>query len=220
MNKNVIGVFDNVDSVNAALKTLELKGYEKDEISVVSTKDNVITEEVEFENNVIEGVKDTAKTGGVIGGILGLLVGVGALTIPGVGLLFITGPIAAALGLTGLAATTASGALTGALAGGIVGAFREIGVDESMAVKYEEALKAGNIIVGVSAKNADAVRVREIFENNGADYISDLSFAPRSERRMDDDTIVDEDEILVDAEMLDDDDDVLVDEDSVESRRY
>lgn len=178
MNKNILSVFSNVENVNAALKTLELKGYSKEEISVVSTKDNVLTEEVKFENNVIEGVKDSAKTGGVVGGILGLLVGVGALSIPGLGLLFITGPIAAALGLTGLAATTASGALTGAFAGGIVGALKEIGVDEQLAIKYEESLKEGAILVGVRVKKGDEYKVHDILEHNGGDLISDLAFAP------------------------------------------
>lgn len=174
MRKNVLGTFENVEQVNAVLSTLKNKNYGEDDISVVASKDNVVTENVKFENNVIEGVKDTAKTGGVIGGILGLLVGVGALSIPGIGLLFVTGPIAAALGITGLAGATLSGALTGAAVGGIAGALKEIGVDEGLAVKYEEDLKRGAIFLGVLAHEEDAHNIRSIFENNGATHISDL----------------------------------------------
>lgn len=174
MRKNVLGTFKNVEQVNAVLNTLELKGYEEDDISIVASKDNVVTENVKFENNVIEGIKDSAKTGGVIGGVLGLLVGVGALSIPGIGLLFVTGPVAAALGITGLAGATLSGALTGAAVGGIAGALKEIGVDEGLAVKYEEDIKSGALFVGVLAKENDAINIRNVFENNGASHISDL----------------------------------------------
>lgn len=135
---------------------------------------------MKFENNVLEGVKDTAKTGGIIGGILGLLVGLGVLSIPGIGLLFITGPIATALGVTGLAGATASGALTGSLVGGIAGALKEIGVDESLAVKYEEDIKNGSLFVGVKAKEGETAKIKDIFRNNGADHISDLQLQVRS----------------------------------------
>ncbi|MFZ5425052.1 MAG: low temperature-induced protein [Patescibacteria group bacterium] len=175
MAKNVLGMFKSVDEVNAVLKTLEVNGYTKDAISVVTSKDALNSDKVKFENNVVEGVKDSAKTGGVIGGILGLLVGVGALTIPGIGLLFVSGPIAAALGITGVAGATASGAIAGSLVGGIAGALKEIGVDEQLAVKYEEDLKQGYLIVGVTARDGDTQRIKDVFSSNGAMHISDLA---------------------------------------------
>ena len=54
-------------------------------------------------------------TGGVIGGTLGLLAGIGALAIPGVGPLIAAGPIMATL--AGLGVGGAVGGLVGALVG-------------------------------------------------------------------------------------------------------
>jgi hypothetical protein len=65
--------------------------------------------------------------GGVIGGTLGVLVGLGALAIPGLGPLIAIGPISA--GLAGLG--------VGGLVGGFVGALVGMGVTESDAQLYE-----------------------------------------------------------------------------------
>lgn len=172
---NVLGVFKNVADVNSALKTLESNGYDKDDISVLASKNSVNTEEIDFDNNVVEGAKDVAVKGGLIGGLVGLLVGVGALTIPGIGLLFITGPIASALGVTGVAGTTLSGALTGSLVGGLAGALKELGADDEMAVSYEQDIKAGNIVVGVEADDEDTDNVVNILQVNGATRVTRLN---------------------------------------------
>ena len=67
-----------------------------------------------------EGVTAGATTGGVAGGALGLLAGIGALAIPGVGPFIAAGPIMAAL----------SGAALGATTGGIVGGLIGLGIPE------------------------------------------------------------------------------------------
>lgn len=179
MSKHILGTFSTVEYANAALTTLEIKGYKKEEVSIATSKNSISEDEVELKNDVIEGVKDSAKAGGVWGGILGLLVGIGVIAIPGLGFLFVTGPVAAAIGITGLAGTTVSGALTGTLVGGIAGALKEIGVDENLAKQYEKDLGEGKILVGVKAHDADGKTVRDIFENNGAKHISDLKLVTK-----------------------------------------
>jgi hypothetical protein len=172
--KNVLGIFKNIESTNVALASLEMRGYSKDDISVVATKEALGSQELQFENNMLKGVTDTAMAGGLLGGFLGLLIGVGALTIPGLGLLFVTGPIATALGITGVAGAAVSGALTGSMVGGIAGALKELGVDESLALEYEQDVKGGNIILGVETEDEDVSDVMKILTTSGATRVSEL----------------------------------------------
>lgn len=85
---------------------------------------------IAYKTNIAEGAASGIITGGVLGGLAGLLVGVGVLALPGIGALFVAGPLAAVLGLAGTAATTVSGALIGSLVGGIVGALVGLGLAE------------------------------------------------------------------------------------------
>jgi len=106
-----------------------------------------------------EGAAAGAGSGVVIGGALGWLVGIGALTIPGVGPFIAAGPIMAAL----------AGAGAGAAAGGLTGALIGIGMPEFEAKQYEERMKDGNILISVHTEDGKArTRVKEIFKNAGA----------------------------------------------------
>lgn len=110
-----------------------------------------------------EGTVTGAGVGGVTGGVLGLLAGIGALAIPGVGPLIAAGPILAAL----------SGMAVGATVGGIAGALIGMGIPEFEAKRYEDMVKGGNILMSVHAETGDqASRVKEIFKQAGAEDIS------------------------------------------------
>ena len=99
--------------------------------------------------------------------------GVGALAIPGIGALFIAGPIAAALGLTGVAATTVSGALSGAVAGGLVGGLVGLGFSHEDAELYERRIRSGDIMVAVTLRDElrDEEVVRDAFSKHGAQEV-------------------------------------------------
>src|SRR5437763_1410830 len=80
-----------------------------------------------------------AATGGVVGGVLGWLIGIGALTIPGLGPFIAAGPIVAAL--AGAGAVGATGGLIGALVG--------TGMPEIEAKRYEGRLRNGGLLCSV-----------------------------------------------------------------------
>ena len=88
--------------------------------------------------------------------------------------MFVTGPVATALGITGVAGTTVSGALTGSMVGGIAGALKELGVEESLAIEYEKDVKGGNIILGVETEDEDVHDVIKILTTSGASRVSEL----------------------------------------------
>ncbi|MEO8286942.1 MAG: hypothetical protein ABI670_10960 [Chloroflexota bacterium] len=105
----------------------------------------------------------SAVVGAGVGSVAGLLAGIAALAIPGVGPLIAAGPIAAALG----------GMLAGGAAGGIIGALATVGVPEEFARTYAASIQEGQILVSVrtSALGQDAVE-RVLVANGGQEVHS------------------------------------------------
>src|SRR5205085_8899968 len=110
-----------------------------------------------------EGAATGAGAGAAIGGTLGLLAGIGALAIPGLGPFIAAGPIMGAL----------AGAGTGGVVGGLIGALIGMGIPEYEAKRYEGMIKEGKILLSVHADNSDWVkRAKDILERTGAEDIS------------------------------------------------
>src|SRR6201999_3344704 len=98
-------------------------------------------------NASAEAVGAAAAGGGGIGGVTGLLVRLGALTIPGFGPILAAGPLAAAL----------AGTAVGATAGGILGAMVGHGLTDEEAEVYSGGVERGAILVTVkTAKTRQA----------------------------------------------------------------
>ncbi len=170
MHKVISGLFTTRAQADNALQRLEDIGYTNEDISVI-TRDTTVN----MNPNKTDDIQAGAATGGVIGGLVGLLAGIGVLTIPGLGALFIAGPVAAALGLTGALASTASGAMTGVLAGGLIGAFKDLGVDETKAKLIEERVKNGDILLMVQCDDEDDNSViKDVLSESGGQHIYDL----------------------------------------------
>jgi len=168
MNESTtVGVFSDTDHAEMAINDLKAAGVRGTDISYVYSAEGKTVIEEGDGSSVGGSAAAGAGTGAIIGGIAGLVVANGIL--PGLGTLFVAGPIATALGLTGAAATTAAGALTGAAAGGLIGALTGLGVSEEEAKVYEEKVKLGSVLI--AAKSGDPDKAREIFQNHGADEI-------------------------------------------------
>jgi len=94
---------------------------------------------------------------------LGLLAGIGALAIPGLGPFIAAGPIMGAL--AGLGA--------GAATGGFIGALVGMGMPEYEAKRYEGRVKDGGILVSVHCDNSEWVsRAKDVLKGSGAEDIS------------------------------------------------
>jgi hypothetical protein len=165
-----LGVFTNREAAEAAIEDLHDTGYNPKDISIV-TRDTTISRDIAQDTgaSVAEGAASGATTGGILGGLAGLLIGIGIITVPGIGGLLIGGPIAAALGLTGAAASTVQGVVTGALAGGLIGALVGLGVPEEDARVYESRVKAGGILLAVPSSDSAAREARLILDDHGAE---------------------------------------------------
>ena len=101
--------------------------------------------------------------GGTIGGALGLLAGIGALAIPGIGPFIAAGPIMGALAGLGV----------GGAVGGLVGALVGMGIPEYEAKRYEGRLKEGGVLLSVHCDTSeDIARAKEMLKRTGANDIA------------------------------------------------
>ncbi|MBU3574159.1 general stress protein [Priestia aryabhattai] len=141
--KRVVGVYKSEQQAIAAVEDLKNQGYATRDISIIGQDSREVDRVTEKTNAEIEdGIATGALTGGALGGLTGLLVGAGALAIPGIGPIVAAGPIAAVL----------TGAVTGAGVGGLAGALVEIGLPKDEAEYYGNSVKEGNILVLVEEK--------------------------------------------------------------------
>lgn len=168
----VLGVFTDSKEADKAVNELRDLGYKAKDISIITKQGGRYVGGF-VGTSAAEGAVGGITTGGILGGVTGLLIGIGAITIPGIGGLLVGGPIAAALGLSGAAATTFTGVVTGVVAGGLVGALVGLGIPEEDARVYEERIKQGAMLIAVPTRGNDE-EVREVLENRRADQIRSL----------------------------------------------
>lgn len=159
MAKTIVGLFDQFSDAQQAVRELVDIGFLRDEISLVANdakgEYGQSIAPADQMSNTVAG----AGTGAVLGGIGGLLVGLGALAIPGIGPVIAAGPLAATL----------LGAGVGAAAGGMIGALVDAGVPEEQAGYYAEGVRRGGTLVSVRAEDEMMVdRAVNVLERRGA----------------------------------------------------
>ncbi len=153
----VVGVFDGPHRAEQALNDLKHAGFTPEQVSVVA-QDRRETQGMVESTGMGEGAGKGALAGGLLGGLGGFLLGISALTIPGIG------PIVG----SGILLSTLAGAGIGAAAGGLVGALAEHGVPEAEARGYEESVRRGSILLTVHAhSDAQAREAQGIFAGRG-----------------------------------------------------
>jgi len=163
-NKVVIGIVDGQIQAENIVQKLGQGGFATSDISAIFP-DKHGSKDFAHEHNTKapEGTVVGVASGGVLGGTLGLLAGIGALAIPGLGPFIAAGPLMAAL----------SGAAAGAAVGGVAGALIGMGIPEIEAKKYEGKLRGGNILIAAHVDDSDeAARAKEIFRREGAHDIT------------------------------------------------
>lgn len=156
----VIGVFRDISTAEDAVKALRNKGFQDNEISILAkdsqqrqaNKSGDMETGSDFGGN--DSIADGTTWGGALGGVAGLLAGVGALAIPGIGPIVAAGPLAGVL----------SGAVTGGVAGGLV----DLGIPEERGRQYEQNLKQGGILAVIETSEDKVNDASSILRQNGA----------------------------------------------------
>ncbi|UVK37614.1 hypothetical protein LHFGNBLO_004677 [Mesorhizobium sp. AR10] len=126
--KTIAGLYDTYGDAELAVRRLEDGGISPDDISIIAPDGS-------------ERSGSPAATGvgigAAVGGIGGFLAGIGAVTVPGLG------PVVGA----GWLVSTLTGAAAGGVAGGVLEAFTDAGIDEADAHVYAEHVRGGGTMV-------------------------------------------------------------------------
>jgi hypothetical protein len=160
----VFGLYPSVEQAERAVDEIVRAGFSDADVSVLLA-DNQSTKAFahEKQTKAPEGTTAGVAAGGTIGGALGLLAGIGALAIPGVGPLIAAGPIVGALAGLGVGGTV----------GGLVGALVGMGIPEYEAKRYEGRLKEGGVLLSVHCDTSDEItRAKDILKRTGASDIA------------------------------------------------
>jgi hypothetical protein len=163
-NTAVFGIYKNVSQAELAVDRILASGFSNDDISVL-LPDEQSSREFAHEKNtkVPEGTTAGVTTGGVVGGTLGLLAGIGALAIPGVGPFIAAGPIMGALAGVGV----------GGAVGGLIGALVGMGIPEYEAKRYEGRVKEGGVLLSVHCDTSDQIaQAKNLLKQTGAEDIA------------------------------------------------
>ena len=163
-NTAVFGIYKTRMTAESAVESLLAAGFSNQDISVL-LPDQQSTKEFAHEKNTKapEGTTTGVISGGAIGGTLGLLAGIGALAIPGLGPFIAAGPIMGAL----------AGIGAGGAVGGVVGALVGMGMPEYEAKRYEGRVKDGGLLLSVHCDtSAEIDRAKDVLKRTGADDIS------------------------------------------------
>jgi hypothetical protein len=161
---SVFGIYSNAFATEGGVDALVRAGFAASNISVLMAHD-ASTKEFAHEKHTKapEGTAAGAVAGGAIGGTLGLLAGIGAIAIPGLGPFIAAGPIMATL--AGLGA--------GGAVGGVLGALTGLGLPEYEAKRYEGRVKNGGVLLSVHCDTSEQIsRAKVVLKDSGAEDIS------------------------------------------------
>jgi hypothetical protein len=163
-NTAAFGIYKDRATAESAVDRLLAEGFSNQDVSVLMS-DNSGSKDFATEKNTKapEGTTTGVGVGGVVGGTLGLLAGIGALAIPGVGPLIAAGPIMAGLAGMGI----------GGAVGGLVGALVGMGIPEYEAKRYEGRVKDGGILLSVHCNTSEEIsKAKDILKETGAEDIA------------------------------------------------
>ncbi len=151
-DKTLVALFTDGTAAESAYVFLKELGYAENEVNVLLSDESRMRyfPDPGFRGEVLGstvmggpglGAAVGAGTGAVLGG---MLAAAAVIAFPGIGLIAL-GPLAA----------IAAGSGLGGLSGGLLGSLLGVGIPEDQASSYEEKLRQGNILIGVSPHSDD-----------------------------------------------------------------
>jgi hypothetical protein len=166
-NTAVFGIYQTRTYAENAVDALMDAGFTASDISVL-LQEGMSTRDFAHEKHTKapEGTAAGVVAGGAVGGTLGLLTGIGALAIPGLGPFIAAGPIMATL--AGLGA--------GGAVGGLIGALSGMGVPEFEAKRFEGRVKNGGVLLSVHCDTSEEISsAKDVLKHTGAEDIAAAS---------------------------------------------
>lgn len=164
----VTGLFPDRDSAERAYQSIPSRGYSEKDVNLAMSDDtrkryfSGDAAETELGNKAAEGAGVGGAVGATVGAIAAAIAAVGtSIAIPGLGLV-IAGPAVAAL----------AGAGAGGVTGGLIGALVGWGIPEERVKHYEEGIKKGGIVMGVTPRSdEDAEYFEREWKNSRGEHV-------------------------------------------------
>jgi hypothetical protein len=154
----VVGVFDNHEEADEAVRDLMASGFSAHEIGVAMREDHARLAEAEKAEAYGEASISRTSTGAVTGAILGGALGaISSLLIPGFGPVLLTGILVMAAG--------------GGIAGGFAGLISSMQLSEEEQQYYHKELELGRCLVVAKAGDRYS-NALAILESHGAHDIT------------------------------------------------
>ena len=152
---SVVAIYPSHTEAEAAIKELQQSGFDMKKLSIVG-RDYRTDEHVVGYYNAGDRMKAWGKTGAFWGGLWGLLFGSAFFWIPGLGPLFVAGPL-----VSWMVGALESAAVVGGLSA-IGAGLLSLGIPEDSIVRYETALKAGKFVLIAHGSTKDTTQAKEI----------------------------------------------------------
>src|SRR5690606_30717025 len=134
------GLYDDLATANTAVAALLREGIAPDHINILTRnpegRAGVHLEHPRHADHITDKGLEGVGGGALLGGGIGLLAGLTALAIPGLGPFIAAGPLLAAV----------TGAGLGALGGGLIGLTTGLGIDEARAEYFAEGIERGGTL--------------------------------------------------------------------------
>ncbi|MCT7964252.1 hypothetical protein NG791_26595 [Laspinema sp. D1] len=180
--KRAVGLFPSMEKAAIALCDLKSAGFPMKNISAIARKRNRIRsitpnslEITTLDNPVPATGLAAALTGGSLGMVLGLLVGLSILALSGIGPLLLAGVEVASAGTVLFA-----GGAIGAATGGMVGRLMAYGMSNERARRYWERVVQGDYLLILTGSDREIALASRILNARG---IQDWEIHERSPRR-------------------------------------
>jgi hypothetical protein len=169
------GMFRDREAAERAYGCLASRGYGKDDVSLLMSDEArnrhfpKTTATTELGSKAAEGAGVGAAAGGGLGALL-LGMAAAGFAIPGLPILAM-GPLAAAL----------TGAGTGGAVGALIGALVGSGIPEERAKLYEQGIKEGGIVMGITPRSDEDA---EYFDREWRNARGEQIYRPPAARRV------------------------------------
>jgi uncharacterized membrane protein len=157
MTRTVVALYDHLTQAHDAVADLIESGVDRTDISLMAyDAEGAYARQMELgERAEVETLSGTG-VGAVIGTLGGLLVGLGAMTVPGLGPVITAGTLGATLLSAGV----------GAAVGGLIGALVDAGIPEPEAEYYAEGIRRGGTLVVAQVPDAAVDEVAAVLNRH------------------------------------------------------
>ncbi len=148
----VVAIYESNDTAHAAVRDLNSVGFGPDHVSVIHRHfdpDAKSDEEMSLGDDSLHD----AAVGGAVGGAVGAAGAATLMTVTGIGMVLMSGPLVA---------------LTGAIVGAFLGAMQGWGVREHNLKQYEKDVEDGKTLVVVTGDSTEIARADQLLRLTSA----------------------------------------------------